>query len=240
MLSCLLIGYALSSATHPVAQPQITIIDAVLGKGPIAAKGDWITIDYRGSLQNGTVFDDTKGKAPFVFKLDGTQVIKGMDQGVLGAHQGGKRYISIPPDLGYGEKGVGPIPGNAVLIFEIEVLRVEKENSKIEITFEDTSAGSGEPAKEGDEIEVHYTGKFLNGTKFDSSLDRGEPLKVEIGKTGLIKGFTQGLLGMKLGGKRVVTIPYQLAYGEQGRPPKIPGRSTLVFELELVSHKPKP
>jgi FKBP-type peptidyl-prolyl cis-trans isomerase len=89
----------------------------------------------------------------------------------------------------------------------------------------------------GDKIEVHYTGTFLNGEKFDSSKDRNQPLAVEIGKTGLIQGFTQGLIGLKVGGKRKVTIPYGLAYGEAGRPPAIPPKATLVFELELVTLK---
>lgn len=104
------------------------------------------------------------------------------------------------------------------------------------IEIEELAMGQGEGAKMGDKVEVHYTGTFLNGEKFDSSKDRGQPLEVEIGKTGLIKGFTDGLIGLKVGGRRKITIPYELAYGEQGRGP-IPPKATLVFELELVSLK---
>ncbi len=107
------------------------------------------------------------------------------------------------------------------------------------IEVQEMKEGEGEGAEMGDTVVVLYSGSFLDGDKFDRYLDRNKPLTVEIGKTGLIQGFTQGLVGLKLGGKRKVTIPYHLAYGKEGRPPVIPPMSTLVFDLELVSIKPK-
>jgi FKBP-type peptidyl-prolyl cis-trans isomerase len=86
---------------------------------------------------------------------------------------------------------------------------------------------------------VHYKGTFLDGKQFDSSYDRNQTFPVVIGETKLIPGFTQGLIGMKQGGKRKVVIPYELAYGEQGRPPVIPPMATLQFELEIVKLTPK-
>lgn len=107
------------------------------------------------------------------------------------------------------------------------------------IEIEEIAAGEGPETKHGDTVDVHYTGTFTDGRQFDSSRDRGTPLTVIIGKTGLIAGFTMGLTGMKLGGRRKITIPYELAYGEAGRPPAIPPKSTLVFDIEIVRHVAK-
>lgn len=102
------------------------------------------------------------------------------------------------------------------------------------IEIEELAPGEGDAVGMGDTIDIHYRGTFLDGNQFDASYDRGAPLQVTIGKTGLIQGFTMGIQGMRLGEKRKITIPYALAYGEAGRPPSIPPKSDLIFELELV------
>jgi FKBP-type peptidyl-prolyl cis-trans isomerase len=107
------------------------------------------------------------------------------------------------------------------------------------IEIEEIAPGEGPSTRHGDTVDVHYTGAFPDGAKFDSSVQRGRPLTVTIGKTGLIAGFTLGLIGMKLGGRRRITIPYELGYGEEGRPPVIPPRSTLVFDIVIVRHVAK-
>lgn len=107
------------------------------------------------------------------------------------------------------------------------------------IEIEELAAGDGLETKHGDTVDVHYTGTFPDGRQFDSSRDRNVPLTVTIGTTGLIAGFTMGLIGMKLGGRRKITIPYELAYGEAGRPPAIPPKSTLIFDIEIVRHVAK-
>lgn len=90
-------------------------------------------------------------------------------------------------------------------------------------------------AKAGDTVWVHYTGKLTNGTKFDSSLDRGEPIDLKLGAGRVIKGWEEGLIGMKLGEKRTLTIPPELGYGARGAGQGvIPPNATLVFDLELV------
>jgi hypothetical protein len=100
---------------------------------------------------------------------------------------------------------------------------------------EDLVVGTGTEAKEGDKVKVHYTGRLLkNNFKFDSSVGK-DPLEFTIGKGGVIKGWDQGVPGMKVGGKRKLTIPSKLAYGDSGQPPKIPPKATLVFEVELIS-----
>jgi FKBP-type peptidyl-prolyl cis-trans isomerase len=103
-----------------------------------------------------------------------------------------------------------------------------------ELEKEDQAAGKGPAAKAGDTVKVHYTGKLMNGTKFDSSLDRGDPFEFTLGQGMVIKGWDEGVVGMKKGGKRKLTIPADKAYGATGSPPKIPPNSALVFEVELV------
>ena len=101
---------------------------------------------------------------------------------------------------------------------------------------EDLKAGSGRAAATGDTVHVQYTGTLMDGTKFDSSYDHGgDPFKFTIGKGEVIKGWDQGVVGMKVGGKRRLRIPSDLGYGASGSGPDIPPNAGLVFEIELVS-----
>lgn len=102
------------------------------------------------------------------------------------------------------------------------------------LKIEDLIVGTGAEAAVGSTVSVHYTGTLLNGAKFDSSLDRGEPFSFTIGTGSVIQGWEQGIPGMKVGGKRKLTIPPALAYGENGIPGAIPPNSTLLFEVELI------
>lgn len=99
---------------------------------------------------------------------------------------------------------------------------------------EDLVVGNGSEAVAGKKVSVHYTGTLTNGSKFDSSLDRGQPFQFQLGAGQVIRGWDQGVAGMKVGGKRRLTIPPELAYGARGFPPVIPPNSTLVFEVELL------
>ncbi len=106
-----------------------------------------------------------------------------------------------------------------------------------EFKIVDVKVGTGAEAKEGSTVKVHYTGTLKNGTKFDSSRDKGEPFEFTIGAGQVIKGWDKGVVGMKVGGIRKLTIPYDLAYGEEGKPPTIPPRATLLFDIELLEVK---
>ncbi len=105
------------------------------------------------------------------------------------------------------------------------------------VDIEILKEGEGESSKVGDSLVVHYTGTLENGEKFDSSLDRGEPFEFTLGNHSVIEGWEQGMLNMKIGEKRKLFIPYELAYGESGYPPIIPEKANLVFEVELLEIK---
>lgn len=102
-----------------------------------------------------------------------------------------------------------------------------------ELQIEEIQVGSGEECPKGATVEVHYRGTLMDGTEFDSSYKRDESITFPLGD--LIKGWQEGIPGMKVGGKRKLTIPYAMGYGERGSPPVIPPRADLVFEIELLA-----
>jgi len=105
------------------------------------------------------------------------------------------------------------------------------------LKYTDLVVGSGATPQRGQTVTVHYTGTLENGKKFDSSYDHGRPADFKIGVGSVIKGWDEGLMSMKVGGKRKLVIPSALGYGPQGRPPDIPGNSTLIFDVELLGVK---
>lgn len=107
----------------------------------------------------------------------------------------------------------------------------EIQGMKVEIL----KNGSGVPAKVDDRVTTHYVGTFQNGKEFDSSIGRNEPFTFQLGADKVIKGWDLGLVGMKVGETRRLTIPYELAYGADGYPPFIPPKTTLIFEITLLS-----
>ena len=111
-----------------------------------------------------------------------------------------------------------------------------KVESAFALRYIDITPGDGAEAQPGQFYTVHYTGWLASdGTKFDSSLDRNEPITFRQGVRGVIPGWDEGFAGMHVGGKRRLFIPYQLAYGERGRPPVIPPKSDLIFDIQLVA-----
>ena len=106
-----------------------------------------------------------------------------------------------------------------------------------QLQIEEIQVGSGPEATTGSTVDVHYTGWLTDGSKFDSSLDRGQPFSFALGGGMVIQGWDQGVVGMKVGGKRKLTIPPELGYGQRGAGGVIPPNATLVFEVELLAVK---
>ncbi len=103
------------------------------------------------------------------------------------------------------------------------------------LKIEELTEGDGELAAAGQQVSVHYTGWLTDGRKFDSSVDRNEPFQFALGRGMVIRGWDEGVAGMKVGGKRKLTIPPHLGYGAQGAGGVIPPNATLVFEVELLT-----
>lgn len=106
-----------------------------------------------------------------------------------------------------------------------------------ELIIEDLTVGNGDEAVSGKRVVVHYTGWLTNGSKFDSSKDRNDPFDFRLGAGQVIRGWDEGVAGMKVGGKRKLTIPPEMGYGSRGAGGVIPPNATLVFEVELLAVK---
>ncbi len=118
----------------------------------------------------------------------------------------------------------------------VEQDQLKQIENMTELKIEILKEGIGDrEIKAGDQISVHYTGTLVDGTKFDSSLDQGQPFTFTIGINQVIQGWDQGLIGMKIGEKRKLIIPSSLAYGKEGAGALIPPNATLIFEVELIS-----
>ncbi len=120
---------------------------------------------------------------------------------------------------------------------KIKEKEVKVGDKVVKLKYQDLKEGTGEEAKKGSEVEVHYTGWLTNGKKFDSSKDRKEPFAFKVGAEMVIKGWDEGIPGMKEGGKRKLIIPPELAYGERGAGGVIPPNAELIFEVELLKVK---
>ncbi len=117
---------------------------------------------------------------------------------------------------------------------EIPEIEVVADTTETGLIIQNIENGEGAEAKAGDAVQVHYTGWLVNGKKFDSSVDRKKPFQFKLGAGEVIQGWDQGVQGMKVGGKRRLTIPSELAYGEKGAAGVIPPNSVLIFDVELL------
>ncbi|MBE2220307.1 MAG: FKBP-type peptidyl-prolyl cis-trans isomerase [Anaerolineae bacterium] len=223
------------------------------GTGTQAKAGDLVAVHYVGTMADGTEFDNSLNRGqPIEFVLGKGMVIPGWDEGVALMKEGGKATLVIPPELAYGSRGAGGvIPGNATLTFDVELVSVQEgppgapkaptavAESDYTVTasglkYFDLVEGSGKSPVPGSNVIVHYTGWLTDGTKFDSSLDRGQPFVFPLGQRRVIAGWDEGVATMKPGGVRQLVIPPTLGYGERGAGGVIPPNATLIFEVELL------
>ena len=221
-------------------------------KGKLLSKGDKIKVHYSGTLVDGRKFDSSRDRnQPFEFVLGMKQVIAGWDEAFQLLKVGEQALLTIPPDLGYGETPMPNIPEGSYLVFDVEVLEVKRnfvpqpyeKNPKQKVVtasgleYYIIQQGEGAKAEKGKTVEVNYTGFLENGDVFDSSILRDQPFSFRLGAGMVIPGWDEGIATLNAGGKALLSIPYQLAYGEAGRPPLIPPKARLIFNVELISVK---
>ena len=243
----------------PDSSPPLTlqIDDIGVGQGTPVSSGDFLIMNYVGvSYSNGLQFDASWDRGqPFPFELGAGRVIKGWDEGIVGMAVGGRRTLTIPPDLAYGEtgSGSGSIGPNETLVFTVDLLAaVPKslnkptieaiESSPDGLVFEDIVLGTGSTVTTGSVVYIHYVGVAQSsGEQFDSSWDRGrsELIGFISGAGNVIEGLDQGMIGMNVGGRRTVIIPPSLAYGENGAGNGlIAPNETLIFTVDLLGVVP--
>lgn len=217
------------------AMPKIT--DIKKGSGEKVEKGDHVWVLYKGALTDGTKFDSNMDpdKTPWYVHIGDGNAIPGFERGIIGMQVGGERKSEVPALLGYGKRGNPPlIKPNADLVFDIKLLHIVKKGHEREYGAKDLVVGKGEPCKKGDKVKVQYTGTLLNGLEFDSSRKTNVPLEVTLGAGAVIQGWDDGLVGMRVGGRRKLVIPPDLGYGPNAKGDKLPPNSVLVFDVELV------
>ena len=223
----------------PVTLPSGLIIqDFRYGDGAELDRGDVFTVRYTTYLDNGS---EVESEDAYTFIGGVRKVIPGLDQGISSMQVGGQRKLIIPPSLAYGDGGKPPnIPPNATLTMYLEVLSVaEKQTTENGVKYVDLVDGWGDTPLAGDTLVVDYTGWLQStGFKFDSSLNEGrEPMEFVFQGGKLIKGFDEGMLGMRVGGKRVIIIPPELGYGAEEKE-NIPAGSILIFEIDFLEDRP--
>jgi len=231
-------------------------LDVDVGRGKSPGTTDTVVAHYTGWTVDGEQFDSSRDRGePATFGLQ--NVIPGWREALTGMKPGGRRYMFIPAELAYGDRGRPPtIPPRADLVFDVELIDVMSYESfedalafvsskGVDVSsgqytdsglwFVDVVQGTGSTPEPTDEVSVHYTGWLNTGKKFDSSRDRGQPSSFGLNR--VIPGWTEGVGGMRPGGRRYLVIPSDLAYGDLGRRPKIPAKATLVFDVELLEIK---
>jgi peptidylprolyl isomerase len=231
---------------------KVKLLNKVDKDAPKAENGDTVVVHYTGTFTDGKKFDSSFDRnEPIKFALGKGMVIKGWEEGLLLLRKGEKAILTIPSELGYGSMQRGPIPANSTLIFEVELVDIKPgykptfynvDGKKVNtlpsgLQYVVVEEGAGDSPKAGQQVTVHYTGFFTDQKVFDSSVPRNQPFSFGLGNGMVIKGWDEGVALMKKGAKYRFIIPYDLAYGENGRPPVIPAKATLIFDVELIDFK---
>lgn len=232
---------------------ELVITDITEGTGEPAAEGDAVLVNYVGVLsKDGTRFDGNFGGAPFPVTLGLGRVIPGWDQGLLGIKAGGRRQLDIPSDLAYGERGAGDAIGpNEALSFVVDVLAIvpkvdpsqeplgdiESRDATDTVVFEDLIDGDGAEAEVGDTVVINLVAyRADTGARLQSTWQSPEPLNLTLAEGATLEGFIEGITGMKVGGRREITVPFALAFGEEGSAELgLPERTDLVVVIDLLA-----
>lgn len=197
--------------------------------------GDYIRYHYNGSFLNGNTFDTSyQRNSTYNTYIGMGYVIAGMDQALLGVCIGERRRVIIPPHMAYGERGAGNvIPPSAVLVFDIHVIDFHNPNDTVDIQIIHKPEVCNETTAVNDLVHYHYNCSLLDGTRLFSSHDYESQQDAVLGSDKVIDGLDEGLQGMCVGEKRVVTVPPHLGHGERGAS-GVPSSAVLVFEIEMM------
>lgn len=226
------------------APADLEIVDLTEGDSDALEVGDHAVVDYIGALfDDGTVFDASYGKSPFVVEVGAGSVIQGWDKGLVGMKVGGQRQLVIPADQAYGSQARGAIPADAPLIFIIElrnVLRPPTDIAPIEggtataVNVSDESEGEGDEALDGSSVQFHYVvADAATGAVLSSSWTQGSLVTLVIGGGQAAEGWDQALLGVKPGTRRRVEAPSALLFSPaQGQ--ALPAESIVVV-IDVVA-----
>lgn len=203
---------------------------------------DFVRYHYNGSLLVGTLFDSSHHlKSTYDTYVGQGNLIKGMEEGILGMCIGERRSVIIPPFLAYDSKGYGTkVPPHATVIFDVLLVDVFNVKDDVTIEVEEIPQPCRRRAAVGDFVRYHYNGTFQDGTLFDSSYSRNSTYNTFIGKGYVIHGMDKALQGVCVGERRRVTVPPHLGYGENGTGELIPGSAVLIFSVHIIDiHNPK-
>ncbi|MFM8857306.1 MAG: FKBP-type peptidyl-prolyl cis-trans isomerase [Actinomycetota bacterium] len=232
---------------------ELVITDITEGTGEAAKDGDTVYVYYVGVLsKDGTRFDGNFGQDPFPVTLGLGMVISGWDQGLIGAKAGGRRQLDIPADLAYGEQGAGEAIGpNEALSFVVDVVGIvpaidatneptnelEARDAVTSVATNDLVDGSGDEAAEGDTVVVHLVAyRADTGERLQSTWESPQPLNLTLTSGATLDGFVQGIAGMKVGGRREITVPFALAFGDEGNAELgLPEKTDLVVIVDLFA-----
>ena len=232
-----------------VAAPVTALVteDLIVGTGEAAAAvGSIVDVHYVGALIDGTEFDASWAKPnTFTFGIGSGQVIKGWDAGVTGMRVGGRRRLVIPPELAYGATAKAKIPANSTLVFVVDLAKVSTEPPVTPdatlapgLTKLDLVEGTGPEVKLGDSLTINFVlVSATTGKKLFSSWQAGRSTTIKLGEGKAIRGWDEGLVGMKVGGRRRLSIPPSLAYGETGNG-DIGPNETLLYIVDLLARQP--
>ena len=238
------------STTAPADNPSaFSQTDTVLGTGTLASNTNLVGIRYTYWLYSasaadhkGTKIDSNVSSAtPYVFTLGAGIVLKGLDQGVAGMKIGGQRTLIVPASLALGATGSTAVPPNAGLVFDVQLTDVQALAEAPGYATSDTVVGTGATAATGATANVKYSAYLYSsaaadhkGILVDTNTTATTNFSFKLGAGQVITGFDQGVTGMKVGGKRDITMPSVLAYGSTGSG-SIPANSGMVFTVELIS-----
>lgn len=215
---------------------KLGIEDVKVGTGDAVKAGDNCSVRYTGTLLDGTEFDSNmKGDKPvFSFVAGPTgSVIKGWQDGVIGMKVGGERKLSVPSAMAYGEGAQGKIPANSDLYFTIKLESVMRAGEERTVKVKDIKVGSGGEVKAGSIVEVKFVGTLATDK---TEIDRGK-FTFTVGKNEVIPGIDQGVIGMKVGGERQLTIPPMAGFGPLGKEPIVPANTNVVYVVSILGVK---